>query len=190
LKRLLSSYRRYAAHDDALAAAANVLALVVGLNQPFYPLSLYWATGGQVAVSCLTILSTPVFLAVPPLARRSSLAGRVALIVVGTANALFCTKVFGQASGVEFFLAPCILAAALLFRRREQWISLSLIAAIILAFLAVHDRYGPPAQAWSDQDWQVLLHLNAISAAILTGFIGVVVGRARMEDRRRLTPAG
>ena len=86
---------------------------------------------------------------------------------------------YGQASGAELYLGPCILLAAMLFRKREQWLSFGLIALIIVGILVTHDRYGASFLAWSDKDYATLLHLNIVYVAILTAFIGLGLGRAR-----------
>ena len=170
---------RYVAHTDPLAAAGNLVALLVGSNQPLYPLMLYWATGADVTGLFLVFLSAPCFLVVPIVMRRSALAGRVMLVVVGSVDTFISAKVYGQASGAELYLGPCILLAAMLFRKREQWLSFGLIAPIFVGILVTHDRYGASFLAWSDKDYATLLHLNIAYVAILTAFIGLGLGRAR-----------
>lgn len=53
-----------------MVAACNLIALVVASNQPFYPLYVYWAVSGDVWPTFFTFLSTPLFLAVPVVAKR------------------------------------------------------------------------------------------------------------------------
>ena len=170
---------RYVAHPDPLAATGNLVALLVGSNQPLYPLTLYWVTGADVTGLFLVFLSAPCFLAVPIVMRHSALAGRVMLVVVGSVDTFISAKVYGQASGAELYLGPCILLAAMLFRKREQWLSFGLIALIIVGILVAHDRYGASFLAWSDKDYATLLYLNIVYVAILTAFIGLGLGRAR-----------
>jgi hypothetical protein len=170
---------RYVAHPDPLAAAGNLVALLVGSNQPLYPLTLYWVTGADVTGLFLVFLSAPCFLLVPIVMRRSSLAGRVMLVVVGSVDTFISAKVYGQASGAELYLGPCILLAAMLFRKREQWLSFGLIALIIVGILDTHDRYGVSFLAWSDKDYATMMNFNIFYVAILTAFIGLSVGRAR-----------
>ena len=62
--------KAYFVHDDPLVATANLVALVVLWNQPFYPLYVYWPVGPDIAPSFYTFLSTPFFLGVPALAAR------------------------------------------------------------------------------------------------------------------------
>ena len=179
MKRLLTCFARYAAHPDPLVAAGNVVALLVGSNQPLYPLTLYWATGANVTGLFLVFLSAPCFLLVPLVARRSSLAGRVMLVVVGSVDTFLSAKVYGQASGAELYLGPCILLAAMLFRKREQLLSFGLIALICVGLFVLHDRYGVSFLAWSDKDYATMMNFNIFYVAILTALIGLSVGRAR-----------
>lgn len=179
MKRLSTLITGYAAHPDPLAAAGNLVALVVGLNQPFYPLTLYWATGADVTWTFIVFLSAPCFLAVPAVMRRNALAGRAMLVVVGSVDTFISAGVYGQAAGGELYLGPCILLAALLFRRREQLLSFGLIAAIFAGLLGAHGHYGTGLLAWSAADYDILLRVNAVSVAMLTALIGVSLGRAR-----------
>lgn len=78
----------YAAHDDPMVAACNLVALVVASNQPFYPLYVYWAVSDHVWPTFLTFLSTPFFLAVPAVARRYSKTGRALLPLAGIGNTI------------------------------------------------------------------------------------------------------
>ena len=172
-------FARYLAHPDPLAAAGNLVALLLGSNQPLYPLTLYWVTGADVTGLFLVFLSAPCFLMVPLVTRRDSLAGRVMLVVVGTVDTFISAKVYGQASGTELYLGPCILLAAMLFRKREQLLSLGLIALILVGIFLTHDRYGASFLAWSDADYATLLRLNIFYVAILIAFIGISLGRAR-----------
>jgi hypothetical protein len=168
----------YAGNDDPVVAAGNAVALVVASNQPFYPLYLYWLIGDGFALSFFTFLSTPFFIAVPALARRNSRAGRALLPLTGIANTVLCAKLFGIESGVEFFLAPCVVLAGLLFRPRERIIMLALAGLGIAAFLGLHDRYGAPAYPYSAAQYATLLRLNVTSVLTLLAFIGLSFANA------------
>ncbi len=160
----------YAAAPDPRAAAANAIALLVAANQPFYPLYIHAWVGDDGWVSAYTFLSTPFFLAVPALARRSSLAARVLLPLAGVANTLISAKAFGAASGVELFLCPCALIAGMAFSSRERWATLGLIGLSLAAFLALHDRFGAPLHEFTSAQYLRLLTLNVWSAAGLCAF--------------------
>jgi hypothetical protein len=73
---LIDHLRDYGLHPDPTTAACNRIALLVAINQPIYPFYLLWLVGGDWLTSCWTFLSTPMFAAVPALARRHSVAGR------------------------------------------------------------------------------------------------------------------
>ncbi len=172
-------FARYVAHPDPLAAAGNLVALLVGSNQPLYPLALHWATGADVTGLFICFLSAPCFLAVPFVARRSSLAGRVMLVLVGSVDTFVSVKVYGQAGGSELYLGPCLMLAAMLFRKSERWLSYGLIGLIVVGLVGLHDHYGVSFLAWSAPDYATMMNFNIFSVAMLTALIGLSVGRAR-----------
>ncbi|MBV8393368.1 MAG: hypothetical protein JOY81_09335 [Alphaproteobacteria bacterium] len=162
------------------------MALLVGSNQPLYPLMLYWMTGADVTGIFICFLSAPCFLAVPLIARRSSLAGRVALVVVGSVDTFISVKIYGPSAGNELYLGPCLLLATMLFRKGEQWIALGLTGLVLLGFFALHGRYGASYLAWSAKDYATMMELNIFYVAMLTAFIGLTLGRARGDGASRL----
>lgn len=182
MERLARLWRRvaaYAAHDDPLTAAANWIALVVAWNQPFYPLYLWAAVGAdKIAPSLLTFLSTPFFLAVPAVAKRHSLAARVLLPMTGIGNSILSTKAFGAGSGVEIFLLPCALIGAALFRPVERWIGLAMVALSAATYFIPLRFYGQPLAGYSAADNSAMVGLNALSAATLVVFIGLLLSGA------------
>jgi hypothetical protein len=187
---VIAPWRRveaYAGADDPLVAAANTIALVVASNQPFYPLYLYAIVGERLTPSLLTFLSTPLFLAVPAVSRRYPLAGRAMLPVVGIANVIVSAKALGVASGVELFLIPCALIAAALFRPAERKVGLPIVGLALATYFLLHDRYGASLASYSSSELAALLSLNAVSAATLTVFIGLllagIVERLQPLDR-------
>jgi hypothetical protein len=175
---LLRAIRDYTAHPDPLVAAGNLIAVVVAWNQPFYPLYLYFLVGENVGVSFFTFLSTPFFAAVPAVARHHSLAGRALLPLTGIANTVMCTKLFGEASGVELFLAPSVMAAAMLFRRSERLLMLATVGLGLLAYLGLHGRYGAPYHLFSVAEYDRFFSLNAVSVGTLVAFIGLAFANA------------
>ncbi len=164
----------YAAHDDPVVAACNMIALVVASNQPFYPLYVYWAVSDHVWPTFFTFLSTPLFLAVPAVARRYSRTGRALLPVAGMANTILSAKVFGPASGVEIFLIPCALIAATFFRASERPIAFVLIGAASLIYLGLDGMYGAPVHMYTASEYQSFFRLNAMSAGTLSVFVGLL----------------
>jgi hypothetical protein len=102
------------------------------------------------------------------------------------ANTVMCAKLFGEASGVELFLAPCIMAAAMLFRRPERLVMLALVGLGLLAYVGLHGRYGTPYHLYSVAENARLFSLNALSAGTLVAFIGLAFANAiaDIESRR------
>lgn len=86
---------------------------------------------------------------------------------------------FGEASGVGWFMIPCILIAALSFRRSEWKIAAALIAISVLAFLVLHGNLPAPLVAYTDEQNQSLTRLHFISVACLTAFAALTLIRAR-----------
>lgn len=158
----------YAHDDDPLTRASNILALVVASNQPFYPFYLRWMVGEFHWTLALTFLSTPFFLASPHVARRFPGIGRLFFPTVGAINTFFCAFVFGEASGVELFLAPCLVIAALSCRASERNALAVFLASFLAAFLLLHGNYGAPWHEYTAEQYRALLSLNAYSAAFLS----------------------
>lgn len=157
-----------------MVASCNLIALVVASNQPFYPLYVYWAVSDQIWPTFFTFLSTPFFLAVPAVARHSTLAGRALLPIAGIANTVLSAKVFGQASGVEIFLIPCALIAATFFRPSERLVAFIVIGLAIVAYLGLDGAYGSPVHIYSASEYGAFFRLNAMSAGTLTVFVGFI----------------
>jgi hypothetical protein len=172
LKRLTAAISAYAAHPDPRAAIANTVALVIVSNQPFYPLYLFWAVSPVVTPSYVTVLSTPLFAAVPAAMRRSALFGRSLLLVAGIGNTLLCRVAFGVGSGVEVFLFPCLVLALLLFRRSERLFALGFAALAFIAYLLPSAVLGAPLHLYEPDEYAALQRLNFLSAASLTVLIG------------------
>ncbi|WP_195175601.1 hypothetical protein [Mesorhizobium sp. INR15] len=183
LSSLWLSIKNYAAHDDPLVATANLIALVVVSNQPFYPLYLYWLVGPDIAPSYWLFLSTPFFAAVPAVARLNTIAGRALLPVAGIANTMLSAKVFGTASGVEMFLIPCVLIGLVVFRPNQKLIGLTIAGLAFLVFALLHGRYGAPMHVYTPEEYASFVKLNATSVGTLTAFVGLLV--AGLIDGRK-----
>lgn len=175
MRAFWNAAKAYFGHDDPLVATANLVALVVLWNQPFYPLYVYWSVGPDIAPAVYTFLSTPFFLAVPALARVDGVAGRALLPLVGIGNTVLSAKVFGVASGVEIFLLPCVLLGFVLFRPGERVVAITIAIVGMLAFTVLHGRYGQPVHLYSADEYAGFLKMNALSAGMLTAFIGLLV---------------
>jgi hypothetical protein len=170
---------RYIAHDDPLVAAGNTMALVLGYNTPLYPVYLVWIAGWHVLPGALlSWCACPLFLLVPWISRRSGLAARMVLPVVGTANTVFCTVLFGAASGTALFLIPCVTLAALLFRVRERAVMLGVAALPVAAYWLMAPDMPAALPGFSAASLHLVLRLNAASVGALGLFMGAVFSRA------------
>jgi hypothetical protein len=141
---------------------------------------LWWIVGSAARVGLPDTLSCLFFAAVPAIARRSSLLGRVALTLFGVGNVVACTKLLGEASGVGLFLFPCAMLAAMLFRWRERWVMLTLTALPLTVWLLVRDRLGAPPVVFSAAEYASLFYLNAVSAGSLMVFFAWVLAPEKL----------
>lgn len=171
-RRWIATLGGYAGHPDPRAGIANTVALVIVSNQPFYPLYLYWAVSPVISPSFLTFLTTPVFAAVPAIMRRSPKLGRALLLVAGIGNTLLCRFAFGDGSGVEVFLFPCLMLALLLFRRSERVFAIGFAVLAFIAYLVPASSLGAPLHLYESAEYSALQRLNFLSAASLTALIG------------------
>ena len=190
LRRALDAGARYAAHGDPRVAAGNTIALLVASNQPFYPIYLYWLVSDTITPAWFTFLSTPFFLAVPAVARRSAVAGRALLPLAGIGNTLLCASLFGVQSAVEIFLIPCAVIALLLFRPSERLIAFGLCAIAFGAYFLLHDRYGAPMVAYTADKYTALARLNIVSASTLTAFAALVFSNLLARTETSAEAAG
>ena len=81
LTRMLRWLRAYMASNDPHVSATNTIAMVLAWNQPYYPIYLWWIVGRDAWVGIPDAFSCILFFAVPAIARRSGMMGRIALIV-------------------------------------------------------------------------------------------------------------
>lgn len=167
--------RRYAASDDPRIALANLTALVLAWNTPFYPLYLIGAGGAAMMPGAwLTLLSFPFFLAIPWLTGRAPVLGRVALLAAGTVNTIWCTWLLGAESGTELFLFPCITLGGLLFARAERFTLIVAMLAPLVLGVAAHGHYPASPFACANAACGSILWMNGLSVAILLVFFGFV----------------
>lgn len=186
LTRTRAWLAEYTANDDPLTAAGNLVALVLAGNGPFYPLYVVWMAGADgMPWVLLTMLSTPVFFAVPAVARRNALLGRIMLALATTGNTVFCTWVLGVQSGTELFLLPCATLASLLFYRSERVLMLVLAGLPVAAYLLLHSRYGAPPHLYQADGYAALFGMNAFSAGMISIFLGIAFSERPMHADRR-----
>ncbi len=158
---------------DPLTQATVTVAWVIIANKPFYPLYVWYLVGNGVSASLWTLVAAPFLLTVPFLAKRSPLAARIALPLIGTLDTLFETKLFGQNSGTELFFAACIMLAAMSFRSKEAWWQRGMAAIVFVVFVASRSYSGAPLHVWSESDLATLFNLNAFAVASLTTFVAL-----------------
>ncbi|NEH41961.1 hypothetical protein [Rhizobium leguminosarum] len=156
---------------DPLTKASVTVAWVILLNKPFYPLYIWYLVGNGVTASLGTLAAAPLFLAIPFIALRSPLSARIALPLVGTFDTLFETKLFGQHSGTELFLAACLMLVAVSFREDEQWWQRGMAVLVFAAFVFSRGLIGAPLHVWTQTDLAILLNLNAFAVASLMAFV-------------------
>jgi len=158
---------------DPITQATVTIAWVIVLNKPFYPVYVWYLVGNGAEASLSTLLSVPFFLAIPFLARRSSLAARIALPLIGTVDTLFETKVFGPASGTELYLTACIMLVALSFREEEKWEQRLMAVLVLAVFIVSRNMIDAPLNVWSASELKTLFNLNVVSVASLLTFIAL-----------------
>ncbi len=166
-------------------ATGNFIAVMVGTNQPFFPIYVYFVVGRDFWPAFAGVLSMPFFLAVPWLARRRPLAARALLLLAGSANVMLMTWALGEASALELFFVPCATIAALLFRRAERVAMLALVGLPLLLYFLSRGRYPPPWHAYTEDQFAALRGLSAATVAGFIAFIGVVFGRLLTEAEQR-----
>ena len=181
---LVRRVRSYCDHPDPRVAANNAIAVMVGANGPLYPVYVWLLVGKAFWPALLTLLSTPLFLMVPAVARRSSLAGRAMLPIVGIFNTLVCVKALGEPSAVALFLLPCILIPALTMRPRERVLQLILVSLPSAIYLLGKGHYGAALYPYTAQQYAALASLDTTSVMGFAGFLGLVFAGVltRAED--------
>lgn len=153
----------------------NTIAVLLGLNQPFYPIFVYWTVSDRYEPALFTLLSMPFFLAVPAVAKRHPMSGRLLLCGTGIANTALGVLVLGQASGVEVFFLPCALLAATLFRRSERLEGLLLSGLILGSYIGISQCESTRLPSYSIGEYASLYRLNFTGALTLTIFVGFLL---------------
>jgi len=169
--RLSLLIERITGHPDPNTRVANLLALVLAWNTPFYPLYVVMTVGNGVSGWMpLHLVVLPAFAAVPFVSRVNSLAGRALLVLAGTLNTVVCGWLYGAAAGAQLFLLPCISLAVLLFRARERAVMVPVLACPVAGYF-LSGYLGESPLGLAPLQSSHLLGINAVSVGILTGFI-------------------
>lgn len=162
----------YLAHDDPGTRLCNLIALVIVANQPFYPLYVLAALDRPEPWALLTFLSTPLFAAVPGVARRSARMGRLLLVLAGIGNTMLATAIFGPSSGVPVFLIPCVLIVAACFHVEDRWLAVGILGLAVGLYFGIERWQIVPLCTCSPEEESSLTQLHAISASALVVLIG------------------
>ena len=158
------------AADDPRSRSANVIALVLAWNTPFYPLYVLAVAGtGGFPWVLLNLAVLPAFAAVPAVSRIHPLAGRALLVIAGTLNTMLCIWLYGEAAGEQLFLLPCVTLAITLFPGRRALMASMLALPVLAYFLLGH--YGTPPFVYSAAQYRRLIGLNGVSVGTLTAFL-------------------
>lgn len=158
---------------DALTGATITVAWLIAANKPFYPLYVWYLAGDAFHVALGSAISLPFFAAIPFLARRSALAARIALPVVGTCDTFLETMLLGQGSGTELFFAACMMLAALSFHPHEKWTQRGVVAFVAAGFVLSRVLGADAPPSFSDTYVSVLLNLNIFAVAGLMVFLAI-----------------
>ena len=168
-----SGVRSFAAHPDPLTEASNWVALTIGSHLPFWPLYILWVAGWEaLPSSLLTAALSPLFVAIPILARRNNLLGRLATPLLGIVNTIFVVWILGPESGTEVFLLPCAALSALIFRRPERLLMLGLTALPLMVWCLLRHYPPTPLHHYDAAIMGDLVALNVWSIAILIVLFG------------------
>ncbi len=170
---------------DRLAMLSNTGATIIWTHLPLYPLLVWWAVGRPVWPAFVIFVSWPFFFAVPYVSRRHPAAARALFVFAGVANTLLSVKAFGVASGVGWFLLPCLLIAATFFRMAEWKISgaLSLFTGLCALLLA---RLGPPLHAYTARQNVEFATLNHWCVGSLVAYLLFIAARQQLRMREAL----
>jgi len=160
------------AEPDALTVASVTIAWTILGNKPFYPLYVWWLIDKDAAiVSLWTLVATPLFAAVPYLARRNGRAARLTLVLAGIVDTAFASLMLGAGTGAVYFFFPCLMISALCFRVSEPWFSRGTAVLAFIAFAALAKFGGAGVHGWTAEQARTLDGLNLYCAIALSAFI-------------------
>ncbi|MBR0672451.1 hypothetical protein [Neoroseomonas soli] len=173
--RALAALRAYGAHADPSTRIANTIALLVGLNGPFYPAYVWFLVPEAGPYALATMAMSPAFLAIPWLSRRRVTAARAALPIAGLLNTVWAAALLGPATGVGAFAYPCLALALLCWR--EPWLMLMLLGAGLVAQQAVLHMPVVPLAGLAVTSQSLLESLNVTSVGALMAFAAITIAR-------------
>jgi hypothetical protein len=133
----------------------------------------------------LTMLASPLFLAVPALSRASPRAGRAALPLIGITNTILCAALFGPASGIALFLLPCIVLAILVPQADERRLALLLAGLAIACMIILTEVSFSGLMVVSPSGAASLARLNLLSVTTLTAFVAFSLANVHEQGGNR-----
>ncbi|MGL4812744.1 MAG: hypothetical protein ACRCXM_13295 [Beijerinckiaceae bacterium] len=151
--------------------AARTLAWLIVFNKPFYPLYLYWFIDLPLGQTWPTLLTMPLFAALPVLSLRSASWLRFGIPVLGLLDTIMTEKLFGSGSGVIMFVVPCLLILAYVSHAAEMFFILAFSAASFVTVTVLHGRMGPALVTLTSEQIATLYSINLYSVAALCFFI-------------------
>jgi len=173
LRKVFDFFLTYIFHPDPVVRATNLVAVVVALNGPFYPLSGIAVMGSDGVYLFIFMLFSPLFFAIPWISKYSSLSSRILLPFIGMADAVVGTTLFGAVSGMSLYVLPCLALCGFLYRPHEKVAGFLLLAVGIAIFLIPSDLYADPVFSLSSGSLSQLFTLNLISVGMLIGLIAL-----------------
>lgn len=153
------------------AAAARAVAWLVIANKPFYPFYIWWLTGEGLLLAFITALSAPLYFGAIRLARRDTRWVRAGVPVLGMADTVIATKLFGGASGVELFAVPCAMLIAMAFVSSEARHVRILAGLLFGSVVILHAFNAAVLPLWDAGKISALVSMHVISVAALSLFI-------------------
>ena len=106
----------------------------------------------------------------PAITRLSSLAGRALLPLTGIVNTLASAQALGAASGVQLFLCPCAMIAAMSLRQHERGVMLDSLDWRLAGFVLLHDKAVAASTLFSPAEYANFVSLSVWSVAALIVF--------------------
>lgn len=171
LRRRTSSAIPVFSPPSPQSEASAATAWLVAVNKPFYPLYVGWFAGSGALAAGATALSLPFFVALASMKLANPRLLRLGLPLLGLADTIFATKLFGPAGGTELFLFPC-LTLALLAPETGEIIAARVLAGVVLGVgLLLHGHYGAPLRVWPAEQLARLRELNLVAVASLSFFL-------------------
>jgi hypothetical protein len=180
--------RRYATARDPMGDVVNTIALVIAGNQPLYPLYLFAIAGRAGWPALLTWCSTPLFLAVPALGRRSPKAGAMLLCTAGIGNTLLSNLVLGGISGIPLFYIPCIILCLTVLDPGAPMLRAVFAVAAGIPAVALA-RTKPWLTSFTPPQLRSLQHVHAFSVVCLTAFLVYLLLHAARRLRAAPSPS-